>query len=149
MKIAVLLGLALAFAPAPALAEISAGMLVPATPGAEVDGWTVDNAGVDNNNEFYLTLKKGRAYTLAWIDPLGNVAQGTEDQVQLLAVASTVTLKGETAVDGPNCLNGTQQPILAFFNGATGMARGYFVEEDAIVLKRWKTTRAQCQPVGS
>jgi hypothetical protein len=38
---------------------------------------------------------------------------------------------------------------MAFFNAATGTARGYFIENKAIVLKRWKTRRAQCQNVGS
>ena len=149
MKIAGLVAVALAIAPAAASAEIEAGMLVPAKPGAMVDGWTIDSTGMDDKNEFYLSLKKGRAYMLAWIDPLGNVAQGTVDQVQLLAVKPAVSLKGETAVAGPDCLNGKQQPIMAFFNTATGMARGYFIEEDAIVLKKWKTSRAQCQNTGS
>lgn len=149
MTLVGLAGLALALAPVEATAELAPGMLVPSKPGAVVDGWIVDNTGMDHNNEFYVVLRKGGAYRLGWIDPLGNVAQGTVDQVELLAVRPAARWKGEVAVIGPDCPKGSDQPIIAFFNAATGTARGYFIENQAIVMKRWKTRRAFCQNVGS
>ncbi|WP_156930327.1 hypothetical protein [Sphingomonas jaspsi] len=149
MRIAGLAGLLLAISSTASLAEFEPGSLVPSKPGAVIDGWTVDNTGMDNNNEFYVVLKKGTAYRLAWIDPLGNVAQGTVDQVALLAVQPTVRLKGEVGVAGPDCSKGSEQPIFAFYKAATGSARGYFIENEKIVMKRWKTKRAFCQNTGS
>lgn len=149
MKLLGLAGLVLAAASNPVSAEFVPGSLLPANVGAVVDGWTVNNAGMDQDYDFYVTLKKGAVYQLAWIDPLGNVAQGTVDQVQVLAIRSASRHKGEVAVVGADCVMGKEQPIMAFFNARTGMARGYFIENESIVVKRWKTRRAQCQNTGS
>jgi len=142
-------GIALALISAPVMAQLVTGGEVPTTPGQKVDGWIVDHAGIDRASQYHVTFRKGRAFKMVRIDPLGNVAQSYDGKAAVLALATTTALKGEVPVAGADCAKGDDEPIMAFFNPRTGNARGYFIVDEDIVVKRWKTRRAHCQNTGS
>jgi hypothetical protein len=128
----------------PLLAEQpSVGDIFDTDVGKTFRGWFLNESGISDNKQSYSVFELNGQEIIAVTTPVVRTSAGGIAVEKIVKVVMVTKSPNENRLPGQDCSFLGNAPAVAMFNSNTKVARGYFVVDKDVWVRRWLVDEAE------